>query len=342
MKTIQLNTDKIKNMFRELHTNFGGEMTHDNKEYTLDINNQFGNGTIKGISFSDGTSFLEFDMEFTEDFTLINRTLNNSPIYFAYCSDGQLSHSFGNNGIKRELGQFQTGILTSNKIEDHVLSFAKNVNVKASLIVVNTTSKGFFKLKYSLNSKLRKVFFDPNNNENFAYIGSQNLKILAEIEKLQHIKTQGIVRNLMIKGALNIILALEIQHHEYDLKNASQNLGSLNQNEMQTVKELSDFIKNYPENEYTIVYLSGKSGLSPSKLQEGFKILHDNTISEYIRNVRLDAAENLIRTSSLNISEVVYSIGFTSRSYFSKIFKEKFHCNPSVYRHNRNPLAVTA
>lgn len=342
MKTIQLNTDKIKNMFQQLHTNFGGEMTHDNKEYTLEVNNLLGNGTVKGINFADGTSFLEFDMVFEEDLTLINRTLNNNPIYFAYCSDGHITHSFGENGEKRQLGKYQTGILTSNKIEDHVITFSKGVTTKTTLIVVNTAQNGFFQIKNSLNSKLRKVFFEKKNSENYVYIGSQNLKILTEIDKLQNIKARGIVRNLMIKGALNIILALELQHHTNDLTDASKNLGSLKQKELNNIKELSDFIKNYPENEYSIVYLSNKSGLSPSKLQEGFKILHNNTISEYIRNVRLDAAEDLIRTSNLNISEVVYSIGFTSRSYFSKIFKEKYHCNPSRYRHNKNQLAATA
>ncbi|MDX1471934.1 MAG: AraC family transcriptional regulator, partial [Flavobacteriaceae bacterium] len=32
-----------------------------------------------------------------------------------------------------------------------------------------------------------------------------------------------------------------------------------------------------------------------------------------------------------NISEVVYMIGYSSRSYFSKIFKNKYGISPSKY-----------
>jgi AraC family transcriptional regulator, transcriptional activator for feuABC-ybbA operon len=82
--------------------------------------------------------------------------------------------------------------------------------------------------------------------------------------------------------------------------------------------------------------------MSPCKLQEGFKMLHDRTVSDFIRNVRLEKAEELISHSDLNISEIVYSIGFTSRSYFAKIFKEKFHCSPKTYQNNKRKVAVTA
>lgn len=44
----------------------------------------------------------------------------------------------------------------------------------------------------------------------------------------------------------------------------------------------------------------------------------------------------------VNISEIVYSIGLTSRSYFSKIFKEKYNCSPKYYQEHQNALAVTA
>ena len=36
--------------------------------------------------------------------------------------------------------------------------------------------------------------------------------------------------------------------------------------------------------------------------------------------------------SDLNISEIVYTIGFSSRSYFSKIFKEKYNISPNEYK----------
>ena len=73
-------------------------------------------------------------------------------------------------------------------------------------------------------------------------------------------------------------------------------------------------------------------GLSASKLQEGFKDMHGRTVNNFICHIRLLKAEQLLKNSDLNISEIVYSLGWSSRSYFSKIFKEKYNCTPSFYQ----------
>src|SRR3712207_8255508 len=39
---------------------------------------------------------------------------------------------------------------------------------------------------------------------------------------------------------------------------------------------------------------------------------------------RLNQADNLLKTTGMNISEVAYAVGFTSPSYFSKCFKDEF------------------
>jgi AraC-like DNA-binding protein len=80
--------------------------------------------------------------------------------------------------------------------------------------------------------------------------------------------------------------------------------------------------------------LSIESGLSQAKIQDGFKFLYTRTVTEYVRHIRLEAARELMRNGDLNVSQVVYSIGFTSRSYFSKIFKEKYEVTPNEYRKN--------
>jgi len=91
-------------------------------------------------------------------------------------------------------------------------------------------------------------------------------------------------------------------------------------------------IKENPQDAYTIDMLCGITGLSPAKLQEGFKAINNRTVSDYIRHVRLLQAQNLMKNGDLNISEIVYSIGFTSRSYFCKIFKAEYGCSPKQYK----------
>ena len=57
-------------------------------------------------------------------------------------------------------------------------------------------------------------------------------------------------------------------------------------------------------------------------------------ISDHINNIRLERAAMLLRDGEMNISEVAYSLGFSSPNYFSTAFKNKFGVSPKEYRVN--------
>ncbi|WP_428232183.1 helix-turn-helix domain-containing protein [Flavobacterium sp.] len=341
MKIVTINTEKTQNIFEELNANFGGKVTFDLDEYTLETNNNFAKGSIIGASFNDNISYVQFDMTFSVDVRMDIINVNSSPIYFAYCSKGNLLHSFGATGEERVFKTFQTAIVTSKQKQDNILFFEKDKKTKLTLIIVGTHHSAQDQM-HSLNQKVKETFFENNTVQDFFYLGSYNLKIAEKIEQLNAITQTGIVRNLLKEGILRIILAMEIQQHTDDLSPFSKDANCLTLREMEEIKELSEAIKANPEEAFTIKSLSKKSGLSPNKLQEGFKMIHNRTVNDYITHMRVLKAEILIRTSDLNISEIVYCIGFTSRSYFSKIFKEKFNCSPKEYKFNLNPLAITA
>lgn len=340
MKIVTINTEKIENIFNELTLNVGGKVTFDLDEYTLEVNNSFAKGSITGASFNDDISYVQFDMTFSDDVRMNILNLKSSPVYFTYCSKGVLSHSFGITGEERKLKTFQTAILSSKQDQEHVLFFERDKKTKFTLIIVGTQVT--INKTHSLNENVRETFFGKNTIEDFFYIGSYNLRIAEKIEQLNAVTQSGIVRNLLKEGILRIILAMEIQQHTDDLLAATKDTNCLTLREMEEIKELSEAIKANPEEPFTIKSLSKKSGLSPNKLQEGFKMIHNRTVNDYITHMRVLKAEILIRTSDLNISEIVYCIGFTSRSYFSKIFKQKFNCSPKEYKFNLNPLAITA
>ncbi|MBJ2126664.1 AraC family transcriptional regulator [Flavobacterium sp. IB48] len=341
MKIVTINTEKTQNIFDELQTSFGGKVTFDLDEYALKVENDFAEGSIIGASFNDNISYVQFDMTFSGDVRLDFLNVKSSPIYFAYCSKGNLSHSFGLSGEERKLKTFQTAIVTSKENQDNVLFFEKGKKTKLTLIIVGTEIDDTNQA-HSLSQQVKDTFFENNQVTDFFYIGSYNLQIAEKIEQLNSITQKGIVRNLLKEGIMRIILAMEIQQHSDDLYAFANESNGLTLREMEEIKELSEFIKTSPEEAFSIKSLSKKSGLSPNKLQEGFKMIHNRTVNDYITHMRVLKAEILIRTSDLNISEIVYCIGFTSRSYFSKIFKQKFNCSPKEYKFNLNSLAITA
>lgn len=343
MKTIHINTSSLQNIFEQLQQDLGGELQIRTQEYNLILDNDLAYGTITGVCFKSHICFMEYDITFNKDTVVTTQPSTNNPIHFMYCAKGKIAHGFGSGSERSVLSQFQTGIFSSYPCKETNLFFEKGEQIKVSnIMVVSTSEESRVEHVDGLKSQLLKTFMPKNGKETFTYTGSYNLKIAEQMQQLNAISQKGLVRHLLIQGIVHLMLAMEIQQHKEDQKNATNNFGSLTKDEMDDIRELSNFIKNYPEIQYNLKYLSSKSGLSPAKLQEGFKLLHNRTVTDYIRNIRVETAEHMIKTTDLNISEIVYSVGLTSRSYFSKIFKERYNCSPKYYQDHQNTLAVTA
>lgn len=69
--------------------------------------------------------------------------------------------------------------------------------------------------------------------------------------------------------------------------------------------------------------------LSRSQLYRKLKELTGTSVNEFIRNVRLEKAKQLLESKQYSISEVTYKVGFASPSYFTKCFKNKFGFLPT-------------
>ena len=182
MKIVTINTEKTQNIFDELQTSFGGKVAFDSDEYTLEVENSFAEGSIIGASFNDNISYVQFDMTFSTDIRLDILNVKSSPIYFAYCSKGNLSHSFGLNGEERKLKTFQTAIVSSKQNKDNVLFFEKGKKTKLTLIIVGTQIDAANQA-HSLNQQVKDTFFENNQTSDFFYIGSYNLQIAEKIEQ---------------------------------------------------------------------------------------------------------------------------------------------------------------
>lgn len=72
--------------------------------------------------------------------------------------------------------------------------------------------------------------------------------------------------------------------------------------------------------------------LSYSQLYRKLKALTGKTIVAYIRTYRLHKANDLLKVSDKNISEIAYQVGFSDPSYFTKMYSEEFGHLPTESR----------
>ncbi|MWB93145.1 response regulator [Flavobacterium sp. GA093] len=91
------------------------------------------------------------------------------------------------------------------------------------------------------------------------------------------------------------------------------------------IQKILHFInENISEPELTVELLSSKIFLSRSQLYRKIKTLTGVSVNEFIRNVRLEKAKQLIEQGNNNINEISYKVGFASPSYLAKCYRIKY------------------
>ena len=56
------------------------------------------------------------------------------------------------------------------------------------------------------------------------------------------------------------------------------------------------------------------------------------SIGEYLKNLRMQKAGELLETTSLNVKEVAAAVGMRDQSHFVRAFKKSYGLTPSQYR----------
>ena len=81
--------------------------------------------------------------------------------------------------------------------------------------------------------------------------------------------------------------------------------------------------------------LSEKIGMSRMQLYRKLRSLTDQTVHEFIRNIRLKRAVQLLEQKRMTITEVAYEVGFNDLTYFARCFRKQFDKSPSEYISNK-------
>lgn len=77
--------------------------------------------------------------------------------------------------------------------------------------------------------------------------------------------------------------------------------------------------------------LGRKIGCSHFYLSRSFSAQTRKTITQYLRQLRMDKAAELLRGGEHNVTEAALEVGYSSLSHFTTAFRETFGCCPGLY-----------
>lgn len=139
-------------------------------------------------------------------------------------------------------------------------------------------------------------------------------------------------------GRHTAIWASKMFEIEFDRNNQNQFTIFNGQKEHsdEAIKDAQLFIENHFGEKISVEELARKFAISRRNFVRRFKKATENTPLEYIQRVKIEAAKKYLESSTNNISETMYTVGYNDSKAFRNIFKKYTGLSPAHYRSKYN------
>ncbi len=112
-----------------------------------------------------------------------------------------------------------------------------------------------------------------------------------------------------------------------------------NEEDLTLIREVESYISEYYcSDTFTVDSILKKTYTSYHRLNFLFKSIHGMTISEYIRNKRIEKSKEMIADNAKSISQIAYEIGYSSISNYILAFKKVYQITPGKYKKQMDNL----
>lgn len=105
------------------------------------------------------------------------------------------------------------------------------------------------------------------------------------------------------------------------------------------VRSCIEYIYVHINERITVDALAEQTGLSPSHLSRLFKQETGVSVSDYIREKKVEKAQELLQFSDFSLIEISNFLSFSSQSHFTQLFRELTGMTPKKYRDRRRKAA---
>jgi AraC-type DNA-binding domain-containing proteins len=169
------------------------------------------------------------------------------------------------------------------------------------------------------------------------YYGVYDLKeipeaneVLAELEQL--IVNKGSLQEVLVKSkVLGLLCMVPTWKEKKVVKNQEKAIES-SVSKQKRVHQVADYISKNYEKIHSVEALAETFYMSKSYLCRIFKEVINFTISEYINLHRIEASTQYLKAGKHSITEIANMVGYSSLTYFEKVFKREMHLSPLQYR----------
>lgn len=126
------------------------------------------------------------------------------------------------------------------------------------------------------------------------------------------------------------------RHFSHEIRRSYESSGYFEQEQSrhpdEEIIQIQIWLQDNYHREVTFAQVAERFGMSVRTLNRRFKAAANQSPLQYLQEIRINTARDLLKTSNLSINEIADKVGYQDSGHFTALFKKQLATTPNAYR----------
>jgi AraC-like DNA-binding protein len=193
-----------------------------------------------------------------------------------------------------------------------------------------------FVVLFSKNVGRNRKHFLFKNFFHMIFVFTSCLTVFLYLSKNPYVSENGIVFGIILCVlAINLIISSDDKHFKL-YKSMSKVISEVSEDSNSRIAAARRFIERNAYSDISRSDIAAAVGMSPEYLSRMFAASTGKTLSDYVTEIRIKNASELLISTDKTVIEICFDSGFSSLRTFNRTFQKYFLMNPTSFRQKKN------
>lgn len=272
--------------------------------------------------------YSEFFIRSTSPQKHLVKTSDVEVFYYIHCSKGDISLTV-NFENKQHIPSLHSGLVYLNPGEYLKIDWEDDTVVKLCIIAWSGPNHPSVSTFFD---RFKTVFFKSMGNRRFGFVDKPYQAVANRLCSMSAHSQNRKEIDFFVEGVILQIIGLTLEQMARTSLKGKEKTNRSTGKFTAAINEIAAKIQSDVKIDYNLESVSENSGLSIPEVVDGFMKVYGKSLQDFVRSSRLEKAKELMLTTTMTFAQIVYSVGYTGRSYFLDIFEDEYGYSVSSFR----------
>lgn len=300
-------------------------------------------GWVEEHRFANGTRLVLFRGKLPGGLRLRWKTDRRTPILFWYHIRGAMTLHLDGRDQPGRLDELDAALMAPYGVSAVEAAWPDGQEAHWALVVIERKrfQEHLEAAVLSMPLRLGQLFRGGEDRRHFLFQQHYGVPISRVLRDMMQSRLRPGLRETYLEAKTLELLSLQFARY-LDASAPGKRRVDLKPYDLRAILQARDHIEDSLREPPTIPELARHVGINVNKLKRGFKSVFNTTINRYTTARRLEWAHRLLQEEALSVGEVVDRIGYENRSYFARIFRDRYGMHPGEVRQHLQSVVSDA